>query len=444
MKSLEKQLLVGQLVSLLAVFLLLFGLSVSAIRSIAEHYVHTRLEHDAEALLAALWINPRGQPVLREGRVTPIYQQPYSGHYFQVDFAGGRQLLSRSLWDSRLPVERLGTGEVRFVVMPGPSAQHLLIRSAGYSKLNLEFTLTVAEDTEQLEKNIRHFEMMALLVFGLLMIAGIVMQRLLLRRGFAVMDMVRGELRQIATGQRLQLSELGPGEIRPVTGEVNRLLSQLHNRLKRSRDALGNLAHALKSPLSRLLHQVEHLEIDESLKKDMSAQLDTIGSLIDRELRKARIAGDSSGRRFNPGQVINDLLDAMQKLYPEKHIAFENLNNIASELPFDHEDMLELLGNLLDNAFKWANSRVVVCMRIEDEQSLLISVADDGAGVSEADLEVLQERGRRLDEQRPGHGLGLAIVRDLVEDYHGYIQLTGQSATGGLQVDVSLPLHMTV
>ncbi len=440
MKSLEKQLLIGQGLSLLVFFLLLFWMSLSAVRSIGEHYVQTRLEHDAEALLSALWVNPRGQLVLREGRVTPIYQQPFSGHYFQFDFSAGRQIASRSLWENRLPAGDLATGDVLFARKDGPSSQQLLVRSAGYSKLDLEFTLTVGEDIDELEKNIHHYEKLVMLVFGLLMFAGLLMQRLLLRRGFAALDQVREELQQISSGRQQQLSELGPTEITPVTGEVNRLLGQMHNRLRRSREALGNLAHALKGPLSRLMQEVDHLDIEHSKRETMSAQLDVIGKLVDRELRKARIAGDSSGRRFNPSLVLPELVQALHSLYPEKKLTVQQQNSINGELPFEHEDMMELLGNLLDNAFKWADSRILISLQIKENNQLYIVLEDDGNGVSDTDLQILQQRGSRLDEQRPGHGLGLAIVRDLVEDYHGHIELTGQSDSGGLQVEVTLPL----
>jgi hypothetical protein len=146
LRSLERRLVLGLGGALLLVFLFLFWGSLSAVRSLAEAHVLTRLEHDAEALVSAFGPTPRGQLRLREGRVTPIYQQPLSGHYFVFVAAGGEPLRSRSLWDESVAVAPLAPGEVDVRYLRGPGDQYLLVRTAGYEKAGRRFTLLVAED----------------------------------------------------------------------------------------------------------------------------------------------------------------------------------------------------------------------------------------------------------------------------------------------------------
>ena len=134
MISLERRFVVGLAVTLLAVFAVLFWGSVTAVRALSEAYVLARLEHDAEALVGAFWVNPRGQARLRDGRITPIYQQPLSGHYFVLTIADGMQIRSRSLWDENLDTPAVAAGEVKAYQGPGPGGQRLLLRTAGYEK----------------------------------------------------------------------------------------------------------------------------------------------------------------------------------------------------------------------------------------------------------------------------------------------------------------------
>jgi methyl-accepting chemotaxis protein len=227
----------------LAAFGLLLWLSAAAVRSVSEAYLLTRLEHDAEALVAALWVNPAGQVRLREGRVTPIYQQPLSGHYFEFALADGSRLRARSLWDEGLDLPPVAVGTVRVERRPGPAGQSLLVRMAGYARDDLVFSLAVAEDLAPMEAQIRRFQQLALAVLGAALVLVVLIQRWVLRRGFRTVDRVRAQLRAVSEGQRERLDFMGPVEIRPLSTEINRLLEQVRQRLQRSRQALGNLAH---------------------------------------------------------------------------------------------------------------------------------------------------------------------------------------------------------
>jgi signal transduction histidine kinase len=269
------------------------------------------------------------------------------------------------------------------------------------------------------------------------LLAIVLVQRYVLRLGFRALDQVQDELQQVSAGGLTQLQAMGPVEIRPLTGEVNRLLKRLQQRLQRSRMALGNLAHALKAPLSLLTRDLDALNLPGSERQRLAGQLDRVSQLIERELKRARFAGERGGQHFVPRQQVPELLDALRQMYRGRGLDISSGELPEAILPFDHEDMLELLGNLMDNACKWANRRVA--LQIVLDQAMRIKVSDDGPGVPEADRDSLLRRGGRLDEKETGHGLGLAIVRDLVTDYGGTLQLCKSSALGGLEVGVLLP-----
>ena len=410
-------------------------------RSVSEAYLLTRLEHDAEALVAALWVDHAGRVRLREGRVTPIYQQPLSGHYFEFVLADGSRLRARSLWDEGLDVPTVPVGAVRIGRRPGPAGQVLFERAAGYVRGDLVFTLAVAEDLGPMEVQIRRFQQLALAVLGGALLLLVLIQRWILRRGFRSVDRVREQLRAVSEGQRERIEFMGPVEIRPLSAEINRLLDQVRQRLQRSRQALGNLAHALKSPLTLVTRELDSLPLSAGDRGRISAQLERVGQLVDRELKRARFAGEGAGQRFEPAQDLPDLVEALRQLHRGRGLSIEIGRLDAGRLPFDREDMLELLGNLLDNACKWAHQRVIV--EIIREENIIFRVRDDGPGVPAKDRAGPLRRDTRLDEQEPGHGLGLAIVRELVESYGGGLALDEAAGLGGLEVRVVLPLPET-
>jgi signal transduction histidine kinase len=269
----------------------------------------------------------------------------------------------------------------------------------------------------------------------------VLIQRWILRRGFRAVDRVREQLHDVSEGQRERLEFMGPVEIRPLSVEINRLLDQVRQRLQRSRQALGNLAHALKSPLTLLTRELDSLPLRASDRERISAQLERVGQLVERELKRARFAGEGGGQRFEPAEDVPDLVEALRQLHRGRGLSIEIGRLDAGRLPFDREDMFELLGNLLDNACKWARQRVIV--EIVREDVVVFRVRDDGPGISVEDRARPLRRGTRLDEQEPGHGLGLAIVRELVEGYRGSLTLDEAAGLGGLEVRVVLPLPGT-
>jgi signal transduction histidine kinase len=252
---------------------------------------------------------------------------------------------------------------------------------------------------------------------------------------------VREDVRRVESGEASGLREDVPDEVRPLVREVNRLLMLLEQRLQRSRNAAGNLAHALKTPLTLLLHQVdgEALRDRPDARVALHQQAERIQDLMERELRRSRLAGAGAvGRQFHPRRDVPALLDALRRMHDRAGLRIEAADLPDVAVPLDDEDMIELLGNLLDNACKWAASTVRLGVTVDG--ALRVRVEDDGPGLADADAGHLLERGTRLDETRAGHGLGLAIVRDIVALYGGQLALQRSADLGGLSVEARLPI----
>jgi signal transduction histidine kinase len=411
------------------VLLSLTGAALWIGREGAEQFVASRLAHDAEALIAGL--DPRSGKV--EATLPPVYGQPFSGHYFWVLFEDGHVARSRSWWDHSFQVAALAPGETSLQIQSGPRNQRLLLWSAGYEKQGVVFTVGVAEDLTQLTRVLWRLLRVGigLSVLGVLIL--LLVQRWLLRRGFGQVAEVRGDLQRLSAGEVDHLREDVPAEIQPLVRELNQFINAWRNHLQRSRQALGNLAHALKSPLNLIL-----LYHPETKKDRVAEQAIRMRELIDRELRRARLAGEGSpGRRFRPHEDIPDLIAGVRTLYEERTLDILSQIDTPEQLPFDDEDMLELLGNLLDNAAKWARRRIRVSLRWHG--GLQVSVEDDGPGVEANAAAVLETRGSRLDESIPGHGLGLSIVREIVRARGGRVHFGRSRDLGGFAVYADFP-----
>ncbi len=211
--------------------------------------------------------------------------------------------------------------------------------------------------------------------------------------------------------------------------------------MQRSRHAAGNLAHALKGSVGHLLQLAESREGDPpiALQPAIHQEVMALQQQLERELKRARLAGTAlPGRFFQPQQELPLMQQLLERIYLQKPLQFEFSYPEQRELPFDRDDMLELIGNLLDNGCKWARSRVRGRLSFTAEQFEL-QVTDDGVGCAPEQLALLTQRGVRIDESRSGSGLGLAIVADIVTLYGGTLQLAQSREWGGLEVTVVLP-----
>lgn len=437
MSSLKGRLTAGLIVTVTVVFSLQWLLVNLAIRKATENYMASRLEHDIESLLAALTFDERGALSLSAGRVSMVYEQPFSGHYYRIT-AGNLRLRSRSLWDQDLPIQPLPPGDTLRLYRSGPQGQPLLLLVKGFAKHGLPITVAVGEDLTPIKQDIKRFQrgylVLSLSLVGVL----ILLQRYSVVRALAPLQQVRGTLHQISHGKAEALSGDVPEEIRPLAQEINRLLELLKRRLTKTRSALGSLAHALKTPLTLLLQLANDsaLQGQPNLHEQLITQTTAIRELIERELKRAQLAGSGpSGARFDPANDLPVMAEVLKRMHIDKPLDIRL--DLPQDLSFaaDREDMLELLGNLADNACKWARGRVFLTLG-EDPQGLTILVEDDGPGCSSQQLAQL---GLRPDESSSGHGLGLAIVGDIVRGYGGQLAFARSETLGGLEVRISLP-----
>ena len=250
---------------------------------------------------------------------------------------------------------------------------------------------------------------------------------------------LQASLKRLQSGEISRINAAGPEEFRPLVQQLNQLLDSLDQRLERSRDALANLSHSVKTPIAAVRQILEDTgrPLDQSLRQDMATRLDDIDTQLEAAMRRSRFAGPQIGQSAYPVKQARDLLWMLGRLYPDKSFELSTELPDHHRWPVDEHDLNEILGNLLDNAGKWS-ARWVELTLDENNGQLEVVVSDDGVGVSESARSQLGTRGLRLDEQIPGHGLGLAIVHTIVERYHGQVHYSASKA-GGLTAIVVVP-----
>ncbi len=437
MRSLKATLGFGLIVSLIAIVVLQWWLVSITFREITENYIITRLQHEVDELLGALTFDPSGQAVLNLDDSGKFQGRPFSGRYYRLQI-GDQVLRSRTLWDHDLDIDPVSIGVSRQSRIAGPLEQQLLVLTQGFRKQGHAVTVTVAEDISAINQQIATFQRNYFLLSAILLAFLLLLQFFLLRRTLKPLTGVQSDLQNLGRGETNRIREDVPTEIRPLVREVNRLLQLLNQRVERSRQMVGNLAHSLKTPLSVLVQTGESSALDNQpqIRKTITEQTQTIQNRLERELSRARLAGDSnSGRRFYPATDLPSLINVLQQAYPDKTVSLDIPDNTEA-WPAEREDMLELIGNLVDNACKWATARITITLQINAEHGL--SIDDDGPGLP-SDLHAqLGIRGRRFDERTDGHGLGLAIAEEIVEHYNGRLEFD-TSPLGGLHVHIRLP-----
>lgn len=430
--SIEKKIRRSLLLSLTLVLSGLLMLMHQGIGRLTDNYVKTRLQHDAESIIAALQKTAENNWQLDNTRLATVFGQVDSGHYFIV-LTPHETLSSRSLWDKRVIAEKQGTGIQKFGRQRYNATQEWLVWQEGIKLQNEDISLWIAEDITPLDRERLTFTMTSALLIVLAGIFLVFLQSFLVKREFLAFGKLQVAIRELKSGGSLPLPSSVPAEASLLVSEIRRLLEQQETRIRRSRNAIGNLAHELKRPLQRLHHQSSALPVSD--KRAITETLDGMQHLIDRELRRARIAGAAApGCEFSPAEDLPHLMTALRQIYPHIEIS---CNDLPKRLPQDRDDMLELLGNLLDNACKYAHRQVKMTLRAEPAGTC-IEIIDDGEGIAEHQLDQLTKRGVRLDESRAGHGIGLSLCRDIVDSYNGSLRFTSASE-GGLAVEVNLP-----
>jgi len=445
MKSLQKQLHINLTVVLILTLLGLILTTHLSMKNLLDDFTSPHLESEATRLFNAFEVNGAGLAKVRWRRLDPIYTEPYSGRYYSIRFKNKQgtdiTLNSPSLQDETILVEA-GIKPVVLHKINGPNGQKLYIWSKVFNKNGDDITISIAEDMSALidGRFFYSFSFIVISLFGFLII--LMLQHTVVRRLFRKLNTSRQELKEIQSGAKEKLSEDVPTEIFPLVKEFNQSLSLMQQRMKRSRNSLGNLAHALKTPLSLLLQEVENSETEMPQAKK---QAERIRQLTERELKRARMAGlGNTSQRFDPREELPTLINVLKQAHRKDEL--KAIYNIANDVTVfgDREDMMELLGNLLDNAFKWAKTEVTcsffaVGMSDGKASEIKIIIEDDGVGSTSEELSVLTQRGTRLDETVEGHGLGLAICKDIVKLYAGSITFKHSDHLGGLSVEIILP-----
>lgn len=431
----QRRLSLGLISVLLIAGLVVGQVSLWLFENGLQRYLESGLQNDSENLLIALSRGPQGLQ-LDERRLSPAYQRPFSGHYFSIEF-GETHWRSRSLWDAQLP--RPARPGLSRELQPGPEGQMLLVLRSDYQRLGQAVSITVAQDYTPIRDSLRQVQRIGLGMGVLALIVILLLQRVTVRRALRPLETARQQISQLQSGQRSQLDARVPLELEPLVTQINHLLAHTEDTLKRSRNALGNLGHALKTPLAVLISLANdpRLAAYPQIQNTLCEQLEQIQQRMSRELNRARLAGDAlPGAQFDADAELPGLLSTLGMIHGE-HLQLTH--NVAPGLllPWDREDMLELLGNLLDNACKWADSQVELSIS-QTGDGFVIEVQDDGPGIPETERDQVFSRGMRLDEQASGHGLGLGIVRDIVEAWGGKLQL-GTAEIGGLLVSIKLP-----
>lgn len=433
--SISRQLNVGVIGSLLLVGIIISQTTSWLFDRSMRDYMANNLRDESRSLLRAIRQGPEGI-LLDDSRINPVYQRPLSGRYFVVTF-NGQSWRSRSLWDETLAP--IATQELSQELVDGPEGQRLLWFRADYERYGQPISILVATDYSPILRDFRRIGYLVLTIGSIALLLLVLLQGVLMRRALRPLDVAREQVEQLRLGSRTVLSEDVPAELAPLVGEINRSLKHTQKRLQRSRSAQGDLSHSLKTPLAVMLNLIERepIRCDPELHDALSTQIQQMSRRVTRELARARTAGMlQPDSLFDIEDDLPLLLESLRRAHQHK-VSIECDVSLSGRLPWEREDILELLGNLLDNASKWGRQRVRLQLH-RDGAELLIRVDDDGPGIADEEMQQALRRGGRLDESVVGHGLGLAIVADKVEAYEGELTL-GPSELGGLQTRIALP-----
>ena len=437
-RSLRFRLILGAALMLVA---FMAGVGVAVQRAHADSSRtdrYARLQSTVYLLLAAAELDPEGALVMPGAFPEPRLSLPASGLYARISNAArSESWTSASAVGLQPPFQGgVAVGQWRYGEVPaGPRSFLAVTYSVQWeaSSRSAPLVLSVLEDTADFRREVRVFERALWAWLGGAGLVLLLSQTLLLEWGLTPLRRVAGEIRRIEDGEQAEIEGRYPTEIAALTGNLNTLIKQERDRQTRYREALSFLAHSLKTPLAVLRTALNE---PATLPAAVSQQVQRMDDIVQHQLGRGAASGAS---RFAPYLVLatvpGRIRDSLDKVYADKHLA------IAIECPpelrwrIDEGDAFELLGNTMDNAAKWARSRVAVRIWREAGE-LRIRIDDDGPGFSDT-TSILQLHVRG-DEKVPGHGVGLAVVNDLVASHQGRLHLS-RADMGGARVDIALP-----
>ncbi|MFW5832651.1 MAG: sensor histidine kinase [Pseudomonadota bacterium] len=397
-----------------------------------KHAFDERLEVLMQGLIAVSEVDEDGRLRVGTPPGEPRFRAPLSGWYWQVETPEGL-IRSRSLWDRDLP-----SAAVPITYVRGPGEQRLRMLSRAILMGDTVYRFRVAGETETIGRATARFTATvaaALAVLALGLVLAVLAQ---VTWGLRPLTRLQAEIQRIRTGEAERLEGAFPSELAPVVDELNSLLAHNQEVVERARAHGGNLAHALKTPLSILANDAERGD-DRRLADATRRQLPRMERLINHHLARARMAGAAGALTGHQpvGPVLAELIRTLGKLHGDKDLLIRRTDRLEATFHGEREDLMEMLGNLMDNACKWARTRVEVTVEAASD-GFDVHVDDDGPGLPEMEWLRVIERGRRLDETVPGSGLGLAIVADHAKLYRGRL-LLDHGPLGGLRATLHLP-----
>ena len=425
------------------IFALMLGgylLSLTFKETIEDNF-DQRLNGLLENLIGISSSNSEGEVSFYRAMSDPRFEQPYSGWYWQISAVDQQPFRSRSLWDQTLEPDLTNpANQNRFSIVPGLEEQKLRMveRDLKIPGDTTVFRFTVAINRSETEEQLDRFDNILIYSLSALGIGLIATSFLQVFLGLKPLSNIRRSLTKIRSGEAGHLPEDFPKEIQPLANEMNALLDHNNQIVERSRTQVGNLAHALKTPLSVLMNESK---LHQGLLADVvNVQSERMRRQVDHYLRRAQVAAriETITSRTEVLPVLQDICRLMAKIHKGKHFSLKPDGDLALLLfRGERQDLEEMVGNLIENAAKWSRANVIVsCVREGDH--IMVQVADDGPGIEEAVRDAVFLRGERLDENKPGTGLGLSIVKDLSGLYGGTIILL-ENDPHGLLVRLSLP-----
>jgi signal transduction histidine kinase len=400
-----------------------------------------QLNYTLTAMIASAEIDPLGDVWFNRPLGDQRFLEPYSGVYWQVSGEGREDYLSRSLWDRTLQLSgEPARNEPYYYNSDQFSDEPLRIveRTITLPGSPVEWQFAVAGARTELDEQRSAIRSILVWSFAVLGIGLFVMAMLQTWYGLGPLRRVRRAIARIRTTGSNRVTDPLPQEVQPMVEELNALLAHSEKQAEEARTHAGNLAHALKTPLTVLTNAASaHApDIDETVLREVG----TMRRQVDHHLARARAVGRRAlgHARTNVLEAVEGVERAVARLHPA--VRFDTAGSPESLVAIERQDLDEILGNVIENAAKYGGGSVFVTVDpVPSAELCSVWIEDDGLGISPADRAKLFSRGARLDTEKPGTGLGLAIVRDVVEIYGGKVELGESEDLGGLMVTLKLP-----
>ena len=418
---------------LIAIALFLTGLALARMfEDQLRERVVTSLENDLLQLAGSIKVTAEGNVTASTALADPRYQEPYGGRYWRIDLPpvdgqpAAEPLRSRSMWDYDFdPIALLGPEGEPLVV----AKRDLSIERNGKSQLISMLAAAHEEEVQQPLTELRDQLVLSLAIIGTVLVIGAWLQ---VTVGLSPLKHLHERLSAVRTGDSNRLDGAFPDEVAPLVGEFNDVLDLRDKSLERARRRAGDMAHGLKTPLTVLSSVARDLRKSGQTQQadDIEEQSQVMLHHVERALARARLSS-GRGHAATPLRLVVDrVVSAVSRLPGADDLEFDVQILPDTTVPIEQSDLTELLGNIIDNARKWAKTLV----RLQYVHPLLV-IEDDGPGVPDDELLRISERGRRLDESKQGSGLGLSIVEDIADIYRLNITYS-RSELGGLKVEI--------